>query len=238
MNVDVEVNAAMEVGGHNEDQSEAELTFKIEPILNEMLIKIESDIKKFSSSLPTDPIFFSDSATCSQFSSANTCDSCASQDSVFWRRVARNKIVCNNCFFSQTYLLLFRETKEDQMEASPLQLIDQDEQEQPIRKKTRASLKNIANTSNSKKFSAASNHLLNCLNDKVDTKNPASSASSTTSSCSNKTGPSSEIKMELELDEHMFHMPRKSTRFTSNKSKKNENKSSGKSKCYHFELLI
>lgn len=230
MNVDVEPNVSSEMGDYSEDAHyQAELTLKIEPILNEMLIKIEADINRFANSLPTDPIYFPVSTACTRFSSVNTCDSCATQDSVFWRRVARAKIVCNKCFFSQTYLLLFRETKEN-LEASPLQSMDQDEQEQPVRKKTRASLKNIANTNNSEKSSPATGHLFNCFTDNtVDMKNPASSASSTTSSCSNKTGPSNEIKMELDLDDQMFHMPRKSTRFTSNKSKKNENKSSGKS---------
>lgn len=235
MNVDIEPNVFSETSGHSEDPNfEAELTLKIEPILNEMLIKIETDINRFADSLPTDPIYFSDSTACARFSSVNTCDSCATQDSVFWRRVARAKIVCNKCFFSQTYLLLFREAKEN-MEASPLQSMDQDEQEQPVRKKTRASLKNIANTNTSKNSSPTTGHLFNCLTDNtVDMKNPASSASSTTSSCSNKTGPSNEIKMELDLDGQMFHMPRKSTRFTSNKSKKNENKSSGKSVHSNF----
>jgi hypothetical protein len=35
------------------------------------------------------------------------CDSCQTKTSLFWRKVARNKIVCNNCFFNKTYLIVF-----------------------------------------------------------------------------------------------------------------------------------
>ena len=222
MNNDV-VLGSNETGELN-DELNGEIIFQIEPIMNEMLLKIVSDMNKTPNSFLNDSSCFAGDSTPNQFSLVNTCDSCATQDSVFWRRVARTKIVCNKCFFSQIYLLLFKETKENH-ETSPQQLPDQDEQEQPVRKKTRASLKNIANTSNNKSYNTTNNQLLDCLNDTTDIKNPASNASSTTSSCSNKTA-NNEIKMELDLEEQLFNMPRKSTRFTSNnKSKKNENKS-------------
>jgi hypothetical protein len=35
------------------------------------------------------------------------CDSCQTKTSLFWRKVARSKIVCNNCFFNKTYLIVF-----------------------------------------------------------------------------------------------------------------------------------
>ena len=35
------------------------------------------------------------------------CDACKSKSSLFWRRVTRNKIVCNICFFSKIYLIAF-----------------------------------------------------------------------------------------------------------------------------------
>ncbi len=33
------------------------------------------------------------------------CNSCHARESSFWRRIAKNKIVCNNCFFNKTYLI-------------------------------------------------------------------------------------------------------------------------------------
>ena len=35
------------------------------------------------------------------------CDACESKKSLFWRRVTRNQIVCNVCFFSKIYLIAF-----------------------------------------------------------------------------------------------------------------------------------
>jgi hypothetical protein len=35
------------------------------------------------------------------------CDACESKKSLFWRRVTRNQIVCNICFFSKIYLIAF-----------------------------------------------------------------------------------------------------------------------------------
>ncbi|RNA25665.1 GATA zinc finger domain-containing 1 [Brachionus plicatilis] len=35
------------------------------------------------------------------------CDACKTNFSPFWRRVTRNKIVCNDCFFEKAYLILF-----------------------------------------------------------------------------------------------------------------------------------
>lgn len=39
--------------------------------------------------------------------SNDNCDACKTNCSQFWRRVTRNKIVCNECFFDKTYLILF-----------------------------------------------------------------------------------------------------------------------------------
>lgn len=41
------------------------------------------------------------------FFSNEKCDACKTNYSTFWRRVARNKIVCNECFFEKAYLILF-----------------------------------------------------------------------------------------------------------------------------------
>ena len=144
MNNDV-VLGSNETGELN-DELNGEIIFQIEPIMNEMLLKIVSDMNKTPNSFLNDSSCFAGDSTPNQFSLVNTCDSCATQDSVFWRRVARTKIVCNKCFFSQIYLLLFKETKENH-ETSPQQLPDQDEQEQPVRKKKRASIKNNSQSS-------------------------------------------------------------------------------------------
>lgn len=39
--------------------------------------------------------------------SSPKCDCCESASSLFWRRVALNKIVCNVCFFNKLYLIVF-----------------------------------------------------------------------------------------------------------------------------------
>ena len=41
------------------------------------------------------------------FVSNSKCDACKTKKSLFWRRVAREKIVCNECFFEKAYLILF-----------------------------------------------------------------------------------------------------------------------------------
>ena len=41
------------------------------------------------------------------FFSNDKCDACKTNFSSFWRRVTRNKIVCNECFFEKAYLILF-----------------------------------------------------------------------------------------------------------------------------------
>ncbi|CAF0721092.1 unnamed protein product [Brachionus calyciflorus] len=35
------------------------------------------------------------------------CDACKTKHSLYWRRVAREKIVCNECFYEKAYLILF-----------------------------------------------------------------------------------------------------------------------------------
>ena len=35
------------------------------------------------------------------------CDACESKNSLFWRRVTRNQVVCNICYFSKIYLIAF-----------------------------------------------------------------------------------------------------------------------------------
>ena len=35
------------------------------------------------------------------------CSSCKTENSLYWRRVAMKKIVCNSCFFDKTYLITF-----------------------------------------------------------------------------------------------------------------------------------
>jgi hypothetical protein len=41
------------------------------------------------------------------FMSNLKCEACKSQQSIFWRRVTRDKIVCNACFFEKAYLMIF-----------------------------------------------------------------------------------------------------------------------------------
>lgn len=200
-----------------------ELTDKIEPILHELLNKIELDfiVSGAATASRCKSPFESD---LSIFSFVNTCDSCATQDSLFWRRVARSKIVCNECFFTQTYLLMFRDNRKNKQNSPESDIPDDQE---PIRKKTRASLKN----SISQNASPLSANLKN-LNERNSLKKSASSASSTTSSCSMKNSEKQELmevveKMDAELDPG-FTIIRKSTRFLTNKSKKNENNGKGK----------
>lgn len=212
-------------------------TDEIETILCDLLNRIEKQLGEELEHLkaavmqhdrPKSPV---DSVQ-SIFTFTNTCDSCGVQDSLFWRRVARTKIVCNDCFHTQTYLLLFRDSKHKKLNSPDT---DPDEQE-PVKyvKKTRASLKNLLEKKTD------SHPVISSLRNEFDVSHPnmISSASSTVSSCSTKNNEKLESidiaqdKMDINFDDTVYAITRKSARFasSSNKCKKNENsgKTSGK----------
>lgn len=213
----------MDVDAESENKSEH--TYEVKSIVNELLNKIELNFYEPCIDVNLSKIV--KDSDYSIFSSVKTCDSCGSHDSLFWRRVARSKIVCNNCFFAQTYLLMFKDSKKNK---NSLQDADNADEQEPIRKKTRSSLKN--NTNQKSKDTPALGTSLKDMNEGNKTKKTASSASSTSSSCSMKTSEKKELmevveKINAELDPG-FTIIRKSTRFTTNKSKKNENSEKGK----------
>lgn len=180
MNVDVESDI------HNSNFNS--MGEKVEAVINELLIKVEAEVGVDQNYAMKDESEL--------FSFINTCDSCSTQDSLFWRRVARTKIVCNRCFFTQTYLLQFKENKSKK--TSPV--IPHDEQE-PIRyiKKTRASFKGVQNL-------VQSQQIFNCLTES-DLKDSTAIANAK----------SLQEELQMFMDDPMI--TRKSARFTREKAK-------------------
>ena len=200
----MEIVELVEKSGEQELWPESKLLYEIGSLLAELVEQVEAaeSPAKSESSL---------------FNFVTTCDSCNVQDSFYWRRVARNKIVCNNCFFSQTYLLKFGESK---LKREPeLNELDA-ELDEPIRyvKKTRASLKNIQD-------------MPGCLTEsdvnKTLSQKPFLSQLSSSSSSVSSSSKKSEAKCEdeAEMDEFAYAKTRKSARFlnhSNNKTKSSE----------------
>lgn len=209
MDVDVEL-----------DPTELAMSNEIALVLDEIVTQLEENFHEsqaelqstvFTSPTPNRPI------NSELFSFVVTCDACGVQDSLFWRRVARTKTVCNNCFFSQTYLLMFKETKTKK---------NIDDLNPPVKyqKKTRSSLKKSI-----QKFDSINSHLTSLSESDIRNSIPhvASSSSSTTET--SESAVNNEIiqdKMETSLEDLacMATITRKSARFiNSNKTKKTEN---------------
>lgn len=78
-----------------------EIEIEIKLVLNDLLDEIENSLE-FDSSFEdkSDP-----------FELVTKCDSCKTHESSFWRRIARNKIVCNKCFLNKTYLITISNEK-------------------------------------------------------------------------------------------------------------------------------
>ncbi len=198
---------------------------QVEEVLEKLLINVETSLNEPSEKLLSSSYFTSPTIEkcldTSIFSFVNTCDSCGIQDSLFWRCVSRTKTVCNNCFFSQIYLLCFRDTK---FRKSPNEREDRDFHE-PIRKKTRSSFKFLETQKPISPISSLSNSLKALNENELRKSGKASSASSTASSCSVKTKTE---KFDKNIDDEFTYsnMLRKSARFT-NKSKKSVNNGKG-----------
>jgi hypothetical protein len=209
MEVDLDVNL---------DTLEASIYIEneIKNVLNEIIIQIEKNISLHKPTKPIEP----NNEIHNIFSFVNTCNSCSTQNSFFWRRVARTKIVCNKCFFTQTYLLLFNEANSKK---ENLALNDELSEVEPIKysKKTRATSRNIH------EFSIQN---VKCLTENDVTKTSKSknlssqfsSSSSTSSSYSSK----NQIKNENDdyVDDYNLNGTRKSARFISSLNKQNESK--------------
>ncbi len=207
----------MEVDSYHSDQ--------IETVLEELIANVETSLNEpvsgsnFTSPTPDRAL------NTSIFSFVNTCDACGVQDSLFWRRVGCTKTVCNSCFFSQTYLLCFRETGQNSHDK------EEKHNSEPARKKTRSSFKYQESQKASSPLSSLSRSL-KALNGSgvrnADARGVSSASSTTSSSCSVKTKAN---KMETNIEDDMISystMTRKSARFiNSNKPKKSENNGKG-----------
>ncbi len=79
-----------------------DIQIEIKSVLNDLLDEIEYSLEFDSSSFEdkSDP-----------FELVTKCDSCKTHESSFWRRIARNKIVCNKCFLNKTYLITISNEK-------------------------------------------------------------------------------------------------------------------------------
>jgi len=166
------------------------------------------------------------------------CSSCKTETSLYWRRVAVKKIVCNNCFFDKTYLITF----DDNYLNSKKSL------EELLKLKTRNHRKNNllnsnsinqANTNSQSNLTGYLNGLgasdgLSQLNSKPLTRT-AAAANNTKNvlqkqiSCSSSTSSASSIKTEREQEtsnENLLENVRKlrkSTRINSNNSNGTQN---------------
>lgn len=166
----------------------------------------------------------------SVYSESTCCSSCKTETSLYWRRVAMKKIVCNSCFFDKTYLITF----DDNYLNSKKSL------EELLKLKTRNHRKNnllnsnSINQTNSSSQSNLAGYLnglsasdLSQLNSKPLTRT-AAAANNTKNvlqkqiSCSSSTSSASSIKTEREQEtsnENLLENVRKlrkSTRINSN----------------------
>lgn len=82
----------------NKPNSEEQISLEAKQILNEIIDKIINKLEH-----KTDSTDEEEEKELNVFETE--CNSCNTKISPFWRRVARNKIVCNKCFFNKTYLI-------------------------------------------------------------------------------------------------------------------------------------
>jgi hypothetical protein len=163
------------------------------------------------------------------------CSSCKTENSLYWRRVAMKKIVCNSCFFDKTYLITF----DDNYINSKKSL------EELLKLKTRNHRKNNLLNPNSiyqsNSYSNIGGYLnglsgsdLNQLASKPFTRTAAAASNSKNVlhkqiSCSSSTSSASSIKTEKELsNENLLENVRKlrkSTRINSNNLNGTQNNS-------------
>ena len=93
-----------------EDSEQSLIDQESKAILNEILERVLKDLKIHEKNLinkieTDEEIDENHDLEKDSFEFDTECHSCNSRESPFWRRVARNKIVCNKCFFNKTYLI-------------------------------------------------------------------------------------------------------------------------------------
>lgn len=104
------VNELIKLIESNEDNNETTRTkksFLVEHLDLEYLKNFVEIDEHFVNDLDDSQDFDSNGGNSFYEMSYSKCDSCQTRTSVFWRKVARAKIVCNNCFFNKTYLIVF-----------------------------------------------------------------------------------------------------------------------------------